>query len=198
MGRTLIPGPDVGSLAGVGTGVPFRRVVLVGFMGSGKSTVGPLLAEKLGWTFRDLDAEIERREARGIPAIFREEGETGFRAIEHRVAGDLLHEDDLVLASGGGWPCRPGRLEALPPGTLTIWLRVSPEAVFGRTGADAAMRPLLQVEDPPSRIRELLVEREPYYRGAQWWVDTDLHPPPEIARQVASRLREDPERPLRH
>jgi shikimate kinase len=173
-------------------------VVLVGFMGSGKSTVGLLLAKELGWTFRDLDAEIERREGRGIPAIFREEGEAGFRGIEHGVAGDLLRENNLVLASGGGWPCQPGRLEGLPPGTLTIWLRVSAGASFDRTGAQAATRPLLQVSDPPSRIRELLQEREPYYRGAHWWVDTDLHSPPEIARQLAVRLREDPERPLRH
>jgi shikimate kinase len=172
-------------------------VVLVGFMGSGKSTVGPLLAKALGWTFRDLDAEIERKEGRGIPAIFRDEGEAAFRAIEHRTAGDLLRGDDVVLASGGGWPCRAGRLEGLPPGTLSIWLRVSADASMKRTAGKAGTRPLLQVEDPASRIRELLAEREPYYRGAHWWVDTDLHSPPEIARQVAARLRDDPERPLR-
>jgi len=172
-------------------------LVLVGFMGSGKSTVGRLLGKELGWTFRDLDAEIVRREGRGIPAIFREDGEAGFREIEHRVAGHLLVESDLVLASGGGWPCRAGRLEALPPGTLSIWLQVSADTSFERVGAQAATRPLLQVEDPPSRIRELIAEREPYYRGAHWWVDTDLHSPPEIVRQVAARLREHPERPLR-
>ena len=167
-------------------------------MGSGKSTVGALLATELGWTVLDLDAEIERREGREIPAIFREEGEAAFRVIEHRVAEDVLRGEGLVLASGGGWPCRPGRLEGLPPGTLTVWLRVSAEASLDRTRAQAVTRPLLQVADPLSRIRELLAEREPYYRGAHWWVDTDLHSPPEIARQVAERLRDDPERPLRH
>ena len=166
-------------------------------MGSGKTTVGALLAAELGWEFLDLDAEIERREGREIPAIFREEGEAAFRAIEHHVARELLGGERLVLASGGGWPCRPDRLEALPAGTLTVWLRVSADASFDRTGAHAVTRPLLQVADPPSRIRELLAEREPYYRGAHWWVDTDLHSPPEIARQVAQRLRDDPERPLR-
>jgi shikimate kinase len=167
-------------------------------MGSGKSTVGGLLARELGWTFRDLDAEIERREGRGVPAIFQEDGEAGFRTIEHRVAGDVLLEEELVLASGGGWPCSAGRLEGLPPGTLTIWLRVSADASLERTRGQGVTRPLLQVADPPSRIRELLAEREPYYRGAHWWVDTDLHSPPEIARQVATRIREDSERPLRH
>jgi shikimate kinase len=172
-------------------------VVLIGFMGSGKSTVGPLLANELHWTFLDLDSEIERRERRGIPTIFSEEGEAGFRAIEHRVAVDLLRENDVVLASGGGWPCRAGRLESLPPGTVSVWLRVSADAALERTEGQALTRPLLQVEDPRSRIRELLAEREPYYRGAHWWVDTDLRSPPEIARRLAARLREDPERPLR-
>jgi shikimate kinase len=156
------PAPKAGRNAGPESSV--RRVVLVGFMGSGKTTVGALLAAELGWEFLDLDAEIERREGREIPAIFRGEGEAAFRAIEHHVAREL---------------------------------RVSADASFDRTGAHAVTRPLLQVADPPSRIRELLAQREPYYRGAHWWVDTDLHSPPEIARQVAQRLRDDPERPLR-
>jgi shikimate kinase len=176
---------------------PVRRVVLVGFMGSGKTTLGSLLARQMGWTFLDLDEEIERREGREIPRIFEEDGEETFREIEQHAASDVLRTDDLVIASGGGWPCRPGRLESVPPGTLSVWLKVSPEAVLERVRGQGVRRPLLEVEEPLKRIRELLAEREPYYRKARWWVDTELHSPREIVRRMIERLTVNPGRPLR-
>jgi shikimate kinase len=174
-----------------------RRIVLVGFMGSGKTTLGSLLADELDWSFLDLDDEIERREGRDIPRIFREDGEEAFREIEQRAAGDVLHGDRRVIASGGGWPCRPGRLENLPAGTLSVWLKASPETVLARVRAQGPGRPLLDVENPLERIRELLATREPYYRMARWWVDTELHSPREIVRRMTERLTLNPERPLR-
>ena len=136
----------------------------------------------------DVDRLIEQEEGRGIPRIFREDGEDGFRKIEHRIAGRLLLEDDVVVAPGGGWPCRPGRMEEVPEGTLSIWLRISPEAALGRVRGQQGGRPLLDVDDPLSRIRALIAEREPYYRRADWWIATDLHSPLETVERVAERL----------
>lgn len=183
--------------SGAGSAAPFRRILLVGFMGSGKSTVGSLLASRVGWEFIDVDELVEEEDGRPIPRIFREDGEEGFRRIEHRIAGRLLGEDEVVLAPGGGWPCRPGRLEGAGKDTLSIWLRVSPERAWERVRSQGARRPLLEVSDPLRRIRGLIAEREPYYRNANWWVDTDLHLPPETVRRVTQHLEKEPERPLR-
>lgn len=165
-------------------------------MGSGKSTVGPLLAEALGWRFVDADRRVEAEEGRTIPEIFRDDGEEAFREIEHRVTSALLARSSLVIASGGGWPCRESRLEALPRDTLSVWLRVGAERALERTRSEAAGRPLLDVEDPLERARELLGHREPFYRKARWSVDTEVHSPASAADMVARRLRTDPERPL--
>ncbi len=166
-------------------------------MGSGKSTVGSLLARRIGWSFTDTDRRIEEEGGRAIPRIFREDGEEGFRRIEHRVVRRLLREDGTVIATGGGWPCRPGRLERVPDGSLSIWLRVSPEASFERVSGDGGgtARPLLEVEDPSARIRALITEREPYYRRADWWVPTDRGRPQDIVEHIAGRLVEESARP---
>ncbi len=189
------PGPD-------GPPLPrptgrWRRILLVGFMGSGKSTVGRLLARELGWSFRDLDREVEFRVGRTIPEIFREQGEEAFRELEHREATRLLDQDRVVLAPGGGWAARPGRLESLGPDTLTIWLRVSPEEVLARTGSEGDARPLLAVSDRDGRVRELLAAREPFYRQAAWWVETGSRGPRDVVRSIVNHLGTDPERPLR-
>lgn len=166
-------------------------------MGSGKTTVGPLLAEALAWAFVDADEEVERREGRDISRIFSEAGEEAFRQIERRVTDELLARDEIVLATGGGWPCRDDRLENAPSGTLTVWLRVSPEGALDRIRGQAVRRPLLEVDDPLGRTRELLARREPHYRKAQWWVDTERHTPREIVRRMSEGIETDPGRPLR-
>lgn len=197
MGRTL-SGSDiaeVGSAEGSAHS-PFQRILLVGLMGSGKTTLGRLLASEMGWSFVDLDEAIELDDGREIPRIFQEDGEEGFRQIEHALALRLLSEDRVVLAAGGGWPCQEGRLEGAGPGTLSIWLRVSSKEALDRVLRQRTRRPLLEVPDPLARMEDLLAAREPYYRKASWWVDTELHPPQDIVRRVTDRLRTDPERPL--
>lgn len=164
-----------------------RRVVLVGFMGSGKSTVGPLLAEALSWRFVDFDDRIERDEGRSVRRIFEEEGEPWFRALEERVARSLLEEPEVVLGSGGGWAAVPGRLRALPSDTLTVWLRVSPDVAVVRTGA-AADRPLLAGADPLGAAVELLAARSPAYAEATVEVDTDGRTPLDVSRTVLALL----------
>lgn len=166
-----------------------RRVLLVGFMGSGKSTVGPLLAGELGWRFHDLDTEVEARVGRPIARIFREDGEAAFRREEDLVAREFLGRGQVVLAAGGGWPCRPGRLDSLPSGTLSVWLRVGAAAAVERIRDDATVRPLLAVPDPETRAAELLAERTRWYERADWGVDTGGVTPSDLAARIARRVR---------
>ncbi|MEX0856122.1 MAG: shikimate kinase [Gemmatimonadota bacterium] len=172
-------------------------MVLVGFMGSGKSTIGPLLSKALGWRFRDLDRVIEAREGRSIPEMFRDDGEAAFRAKEDEIARELLQETELVLAPGGGWSCREGRMESLDEETLSIWLQLSVEGIWRRTARRRGERPLLDVEHPQERIAELLAEREPFYRRAKWWVNVGRHSPKQVVRLIVQQLESNPERPLR-
>lgn len=165
-------------------GGPIRRVLLVGFMASGKTTVGRLLAQKLGWRFVDLDALIEERAGRTIPEIFRHEGETAFRSLEAEVGKEALALEGVVLAAGGGWAATPGRLEGLQGGTLSVWLRVSADTAVQRATAAGHARPLLDVPNPVPVARTLLTQREPYYRRAHLAFDTDGLSADEIAGRV--------------
>lgn len=150
-----------------------RRVLLVGFMGSGKSSVGRAVAERLGWRFIDFDDEIVREAGASIPEIFAERGEAYFREIEARVAERLLAEETVVLGSGGGWSAVEGRLDDLPPGTTSFWLRVSPESAVRRAGVEPGARPLLDRKDALEEASRLLTERAPFYGRARWAVDTE-------------------------
>jgi len=168
-------------------GLP-RRLVLVGFMGSGKSTVGRLLAESLGWRFQDLDQSVEEEVGRSVPTIFAEDGEAFFREVEGRLAESILAGDHVVLAAGGGWAARPGRLPEVPDGTLTVWLQVSPEEAVRRVGATGAARPLLDVPDPLVRARSLMAERRPFYAAAGLTVDTEGLTPIDVSRRILTLM----------
>jgi shikimate kinase len=178
--------------------LPFRRILIVGIMGSGKSTVGRRLARELGWVFRDFDEVIEEEAEMPVARIFAEEGESGFRAREAAVAESLLSLDRVVLASGGGWPCFPGRMESLGADTLTIWLRVDPEAAVRRVAGGYRRRPLLEVPEPEATLRSLLKERSAYYALARWTEESDgEEAPAEVAKRLARRLRSETGRPTR-
>lgn len=160
-----------------------RRVLLVGFMGSGKSTVGPLLADALSWRFVDFDDRVEAEEGRPIHRIFAEDGEPYFRAAEERVARALLSERDVVLGSGGGWAAVPGRLASLSRDTLSVWLRVSSDIAVARAGSGGE-RPLLVGPDPLAVARRLLEIRSPAYAEATAEVDTDGRSPIDVSRTI--------------
>jgi len=142
-------------------------------MGAGKTSVGRRLAERLGWRFFDLDAEVERKTGLSIEEIFDRWGEDRFRVLEVEVGNLLLVETEAVVATGGGWAASPERRGELPAGTLSIWLRVHPEEAVRRAQDDARARPMLDVEDPIERARELLIERTPLYEAATLRVDTE-------------------------
>ena len=160
------------------------RVLLVGFMGSGKTSVGRDLAGRLGWRFVDFDEAIEVEEGRSVASIFAAEGEPYFREVEERVANDLLSERCAVLASGGGWAVAPGRLSAVPKGTATFWLRVSAEKALERGSHELDRRPLLEQRDALDGTRQLLIERVPHYQKAQWTVDTEHSAVEDVSAQI--------------
>jgi len=164
-----------------------RRVLLVGFMGSGKSTVGRLLADALGWEFVDLDDEVERDQKRSVAAIFAESGEPRFRAVEARLGERLLARDRVVLAAGGGWAATPGRLRSLPEGTLSVWLKVGPDEAVRRAAPLAGARPLLAGADPVGAARKLLSAREPFYAEADLEVDTEDRSIKDVAAEILRR-----------
>lgn len=159
-------------------------------MGSGKSTVGSLLADRLGWSFLDLDDLAEHWAGMPIEAIFREWGEARFRHLEEAVAGESLILRRVVLAPGGGWAAAPGRLEALPEGTLAVWLRVSPaEAVRRVREHEGRLRPLLEgTDDPAARATELLRARDPFYRKARLHLDTDRASPAGVVDAILEHM----------
>jgi shikimate kinase len=166
------------------------NIVLVGFMGAGKTTVGRRLAEVLGWRFIDLDEEIVREAGMPVAEIFRTRGEAAFRDLESRLTARLSSVHRTVLAPGGGWIADPANAERLPPATSTVWLRVSPEEAVRRILATGAERPLLSgVEDPVVLARLLLARREPLYRTADLIVDVDGRTPDEVAGEIRTRIR---------
>jgi shikimate kinase len=139
-----------------------RSLFLVGMMGSGKSTVGRLLAHALRFTFVDADRELEARSGVPIATIFSVEGEEGFRRREAALLDELTQQPGIVLATGGGAVLDAGTRRRLRERGLVLYLRASGDELHRRTRSDRA-RPLLQTADPRARIVELLAQREPLY-----------------------------------
>jgi len=164
-------------------------------MASGKTSVGTALARALGWSFLDFDETVEEEEGRSVARIFAESGETHFRAAEARVAERLLALDRVVLGSGGGWAAVPGRLDALPEGTLSVWLKVSPEEAVRRAEVHPGTRPLLDVSDPLGTARRLAEERARQYARCALEVDTERRTVEDVAALIVERMGT---RPLDH
>ncbi len=159
---------------------------LVGMMGSGKSTVGPLLAERLGFTFVDVDAEIERQSGRTIPDLFAGEGEAGFRRWEAQVLQTLTQRPGLVLATGGGAVLDPANWRAMRAGGLVVWLQAPLDLLWQRVAGDAH-RPLLAGPDARARFERLAQSRTPLYAQADVVVDAS-GPPHEVVEAIVAAL----------
>jgi shikimate kinase len=160
------------------------RVVLVGFMGSGKSAVGRFLARRLGYRFEDMDRRIEERAGRTIAEIFRDDGEEAFREMEREEARELSHLEDRVVAAGGGAFAGAETRALLQEGALTVWLRCDLERILERVPADGS-RPLAGNRDI---MRALLAEREPSYRMADVVVDASSGTPREVADRIVGLI----------
>lgn len=182
--------PDQSATAGV-TGGPvmvWTQVVLVGFMGSGKTVVGRRLARELDWGFVDLDDQVEAASGSTIAELFAERGEAAFRELEAQAGAAALKCKHVVLAPGGGWPLVPGRIERLPPSCLSVWLRVSAETAVQRVRSGRRVRPLLGGSDAVDKARVLLREREPAYAHARLHFDTEHASPAALALRIAKQM----------
>jgi len=166
-----------------------RHVVLIGLPGAGKTTVGKLLADRLGAPFIDIDAVIVRKMQKPITRIFGEEGEQKFRQIESDAMKSALAGPPTVIAPGGGWAAQPGVLAAARESSFIIYLRTMALTAAKRAGG-AGTRPLLVGEDPVERMRQLLKDREPFYLQADCEIKSDVKPPAPLADEIALIVRE--------
>jgi shikimate kinase len=166
----------------------FQNLALVGFMGTGKSSVGRLAAHELAFRFLDTDEMIEARAGKRISAIFQDEGEPAFRALECAVVAELAELTKVVISSGGGTVANADNFASLRSHALVIGLWASPEVIWQRTRTQSH-RPLLQGPDPLARIRALLEERGPYYRQADVLVNSEQRSVREVAAQVVNHFR---------
>jgi shikimate kinase len=139
-----------------------KNIYLIGLMGAGKSTVGRMLAKRLGKTFFDSDHEIEKRCGVKIPTIFEMEGEEGFRKRESAVIKDLTQMQDIVLATGGGSVLLSENRTYLHENGYVVYLRANPHELWVRTRNDKG-RPLLNTADPQKKLKELFEIRDPLY-----------------------------------
>jgi shikimate kinase len=164
-------------------------IALIGFMGTGKTAVGKILAQRLDKDFIELDAMIEERSGKPVTAIFRDEGETGFRRLEIETTAKAARRKNAVIACGGGIVLNKISIERLAKNNVIVCLTASPAVILKRTGGDS--RPLLNVEDRKSRIEELLKLRRPYYeQAAEIEIDTSRLTPEGVARKVMKRVAE--------
>jgi shikimate kinase len=165
-----------------------KNIVLTGFMGTGKTEVGRILAKKLGYSFIDSDSEIEKTTGITIAAIFSGRGEPAFRDIESAVILSLSGHDKAVISTGGGSVLRQENIDNLRRKGVIVCLEASATTILGRTdGSDD--RPLLRAEDRLARIKEMLAERRPYYEKADIMVDTEGKSPMEIADEIMEEMR---------
>ncbi len=166
------------------------NLYLVGFMGTGKTTVGRAVAAKLGFRVLDSDHEIERLQGKTIPAIFAQSGEPAFRVMEREFIERGHPAEQTVVACGGGLVVQPGMLELLKSKGVVVCLHASIETIVARTGRQRN-RPLLEVEDPEQRVRLLYAAREPIYRQSGTVILTDSRPLHDIAAHVIRAWRRD-------
>ena len=171
---------------------PPRNIILVGFMASGKTSVGRALAQRTGWTLVDADDVIVARAGKPIHRIFSEDGEPAFRELEREVIADLCAGERQVIASGGGAFVSEQSREAMLSGGRVFFLSASPAEILRRVREEDAggpIRPLLAVEDPEARIAELLTQRTHAYAQAHHTVDTDALTPEGVATRIGGICR---------
>lgn len=166
------------------------NLYLVGFMGTGKSTIGRAVAQRLGFRLLDSDHEIERLQGKSIPEIFAQQGEPAFRGMERQFVTGGHPADRTVVACGGGLVVQPGVLDLLRAKGVVICLHASLATVLERTQRNRN-RPLLDVADPSERIRTLYAEREPVYKRAGTVILTDSRPLNDIVAHVVRAWRRE-------
>jgi len=168
-----------------------RNIALIGMMGSGKTSVGKCLADRLGWGFVDLDHLIEIQIGTSVQRIFEQYGESYFRCLEERTAVNVLLGTRQVIATGGG-AVKSSRIRAeLARYSLVVWLVASPAELARRAALSPGTRPLLVGVDPEARLEEILRDREQYYKMAHVEVNTEGLTPEQVAERILEILGQD-------
>ncbi len=165
-----------------------KNIILTGFMGTGKTAVGKELSRLLNMRLVDVDSEIEESRKMKITDIFKNFGEPFFRDIETEMIRRLADAQNTVISTGGGAVLREENMEALRASGVVFCLYADAETIIARTG-DSNDRPLLAVEDPMAKIKELLRVRMPFYEKAGIMIDTNGKTPLEVAEEIADIIR---------
>ena len=166
-------------------------IAMTGFMGTGKTAVGRVLAEKLGRDFIELDALIEKKAGKSIPEIFQQDGETGFRELEIEAAREVADKKNTVVACGGGIVLNKINIDRLRKEYVIVYLTASPGVILKRTSDDKDGRPLLAVDDRAAQIRELMRYRRPFYeRAADIRINTSKLNIDSVAEMIIRKLRD--------
>jgi shikimate kinase len=165
-----------------------QNIALVGFMGTGKSSVGHLVAEQLHFSFLDTDELIESRLGKSISTIFAEEGEPAFRKYERDLVLELASRTKTVISTGGGLGANAANIASLKEHSLVVCLWASPERIWDRV-RNQTHRPLLRETDPLAKIRQLLAAREPFYKQADVLLNTEVRCLKEVAQQVLHQFK---------
>jgi len=167
---------------------PIHNIALAGFMGTGKTSVGRLVAAQLRFDYVDTDVLVEARAGCTITEIFARNGEPAFREMERQVVAALSERRKTVIATGGGLVANPDNLASLKQHALVVCLWANPETIWKRV-RHQTHRPLLQAPDPQAKIRALLAEREPFYRQADVLISSDMRSAKEVAQQVIHQFQ---------
>lgn len=167
-----------------------KNIVLTGFMGTGKSEVSRELSRILGWKAIDVDTEIEKSQKMTIAEIFKQFGEPRFRDTETEMIRIFSKNKNVIISTGGGAVLRQENMDALRENGIVVCLTAKPETILQRTGNNND-RPLLQVEEPLKKIKELLEFRRPYYEKADIMIDTEGKTPLEIAEEIIEKVKSE-------
>ncbi|MBR1880563.1 MAG: shikimate kinase [Prevotella sp.] len=154
-----------------------RRIILIGYMGSGKTTVGKALSKETGMMFYDLDWYIESRMRKTVSQIFAEKGEEGFRKIEYNLLHEVAEFEDVIISCGGGTPCFFDNMDYLNQQGDVVYLKATPETLYKHLLMAKVERPLLKDKTPEeliAYITEHLKEREPFYGKARHILDVNV------------------------
>lgn len=166
----------------------FKNIILTGFMGVGKTSVGKLLAKDIGYTFVDTDVLIESDQRMDITSIFTKLGEPYFRDLETRIIRNILEGDNQVVSTGGGAVIRDENRSLFKKAGMVVCLTARPEVIFERIKRETH-RPLLQTPDPRGKIKELLDSRNTYYRQADLLIDTSEKSIEDAVKEIKEKVR---------
>lgn len=169
-----------------------KRIIIIGYMGSGKTTVGHALSQELGLPFYDLDWYIETRMHRTVKQIFDEKGEEGFRKIEHNLLHEVAEFEDVIISCGGGTPCFFDNIDYINRQGETVYLKCTTDVLYKHLKMGKTVRPLLLNKTPnevKTFIEAQLKQREPFYAKAKHIVDVSLMDNKEKIKTTVDAIR---------